>query len=189
MSNAKDSTADPNVSEKFGPNGDLRLERFLPALITWAAHRLAANNSIVYRDKFDVTLTEWRVMLHLTAEPGSSAAQLAHAIGYDKASISRTVGSLAQRGLLCERAHASDGRALHLDLTEQGEKLYREILPVALEQETRLLAGLSLEESETLVDLMGRVVVSLRSDGRQIQRRAPTRGVDRRRARSAPDAS
>ncbi|WP_188054162.1 MarR family winged helix-turn-helix transcriptional regulator [Sphingosinithalassobacter sp. CS137] len=172
----------PNVAEELDAEGRIRLERFIPALITQAAHRLAANNSAVYRDTFDVTLMEWRVMLHLVSEPGASAAQVAQTIGYDKASISRTVASLARRDLLEERSNPADGRSSRLFLNAAGLALYERIVPVALAQEAKLLGDLTRAEAETLLDLIQRVAGALRSEPRRAgPRRSPTKGVTRHR--------
>ena len=160
-------TAEANVSDELESTGEIRLDRFSPALITWAAHRLAANNGAIYRKKFGVKLAEWRVLLHLVSDPGSSAAQLAQAIGYDKASISRTVDSLRSRALIEDRANQADGRSSHLYVTETGAELYRQIVPSALEQERKLLSQLTQDEAEILVDLMNRIVAGLRDSDKK----------------------
>jgi len=106
------STAEGNISGEVDADQIIRLDRFAPALITWAAHRLAANNGAVYRTRFNITLMEWRILLHLYAEPNSNAAKLVAAIGFDKATISRTVDGLHKRGLLVEKYDPSrKGRA------------------------------------------------------------------------------
>jgi DNA-binding MarR family transcriptional regulator len=173
--------AEANISDELGTDQIVRLDRFAPALITWAAHRLAGNNSAVYRTRFNVTLMEWRMLLHLYAEPNSNAAKIAAAIGFDKATISRTADALHKRGLLIEKHDPLDGRSSHLDLTEEGRALYRRILPVAMAQERELLGDLSRDEAETLVDLMSRVVQALRRNSSgPAGSHSPTAGTMRR---------
>lgn len=177
-----DTRTEANISDELGQDQTVRLDRFAPALITWAAHRLAANNSAVYRKHFNITLMEWRVLLHLYAEPNSNAAKIAGAIGFDKATISRTVDGLHKRGLLLENYDPLDGRSSQLALTDEGRELYRQILPVALEQERELLGDLSRDEAETLVNLLSRVVLALRrhSSGPATGSHSPTAGAMRR---------
>nr|WP_295664508.1 MarR family transcriptional regulator [Polymorphobacter sp.] len=175
-----------NVSAEIDDEGTLRLDRFAPALITWAAHRLAANNSAVYRERFDVTLMEWRLLLHLSSEPGASAAQIASAIGFDKATISRTVDSLHRRGLVEETINPADARSSRLHLTDLGVELHTRMLPTALEQERQLLGDLSSAEAEVFVELLTRVVRALRSQPTSSeQQRSPTAGAMRRIQRRA----
>ena len=174
--------------DKLNHDGLLKLDQFSPALITWAAHRLAANNSIVYRDKFDVSLMEWRVILHLALQQGSSVGTLAKEIGFDKATISRTVDSLHGRALLDEQVSQLDARTASLTLTSKGMNLYREILPVALEQERQLLSDLSAEEADLFVNLLARVIKALRQQpsGKAL-RGSPTAGTTRRRHQRSGD--
>ena len=175
------TNAEANISDELDADQIVRLDRFAPALITWAAHRLAANNGAVYRTRFNVTLMEWRILLHLYAEPNSNAAKLVAALGFDKATISRTVDGLHKRGLLIEKHDPADGRSSQLDLTEDGRELYRQILPVAMAQERELLGDLSRDEAETLVDLMSRVVQALRRNAHGSPgSHSPTAGTMRR---------
>ena len=170
-----------NVYDELDQDHHIRLDRFSPALITWAAHKLASNNSAVYRKMFNVTLMEWRVLLHLNAEPSSNASRLANAIGFDKATISRTVDNLHKRGLIDERHNPLDGRSSRLDLTDSGRDLYRSIVPIAMEQERELLGDLTDDEAETLVNLLNRVVGALRShSNRTAGSHSPTAGTMRR---------
>ncbi len=165
------------MANSTGPDPD----GVLPALITWAAHRLAANNSAVYRKLFNVTLMEWRIILHLYAEPNSNAAKIASTIGFDKATVSRTVDALHRRGLIDEKLDPLDGRSSHLDLTREGRDLYRRILPVAMAQERDLLGDLTRDEAETLVNLMNRVVHALRRNSSGPSgSHSPTAGTMRR---------
>lgn len=179
-----------SLAEDENNVSQIHLSRFTPALITWAAHKLATNNSAVYRKLFNVTLMEWRVMLHLYSEPHSNAAKMAIAIGFDKATISRTVDNLHKRGLVDEDIDPSDGRSSKLELTDEGRSLYRKIVPVAIAQERQLLGDLSAEEAETLVNLLSRVVNALRN--RPTDRtgsHSPTAGTMRRLQRRRAAAS
>jgi DNA-binding MarR family transcriptional regulator len=178
---AKPTRPQANVSGELDRHQHVRLDRFAPALITWAAHKLASNNSAVYRKLFDVTLMEWRVLLHLYSEPFSNAAKIALAIGFDKATVSRTVDNLHKRGLLDEQYDPDDGRSSRLQLTQEGRSLYLKILPVAMDQERELLGDLSSDEAETLVNLLNRVVHALRSHASKPSgAHSPTAGTMRR---------
>ncbi|MOA61019.1 hypothetical protein D3C78_1860520 [compost metagenome] len=50
-----------------------------------------------------------------------------------------------------------DARRNTVSLTASGRELHDRVLKVALERERRLLSGLSAEEVDTLIELLGRL--------------------------------
>ncbi len=55
----------------------------------------------------------------------------------------------------------SDGRGVHVDLTDEGRKLIDQALPDHVNAEQRLLAGLTPDQRESLADILRRLLVSL----------------------------
>jgi DNA-binding MarR family transcriptional regulator len=60
----------------------------------------------------------------------------------DKVSVGRAAQALMRRKLVRRIPHATDGRSHRLLLTRAGKRLYAQIVPLALDYETELLAGL-----------------------------------------------
>jgi len=58
-------------------------------------------------------------------------------------------------------AHPDDRRILHIELTDAGRHLHREMLPVQFQAENDICAPLSEHERETLVRLLGKLQASL----------------------------
>jgi len=71
------------------------------------------------------------------------------------------VDGLQERGLLERRAHPTDRRARALHLTADGRALLKRAYAVAVAFEGEVCAGLSAEERERLLELLGRVLASL----------------------------
>src|SRR6202012_870545 len=60
----------------------------------------------------------------------------------DKVTVMRAAQGLVRRGLVRREPNQADGRSHRLLLTPSGLRIYRDIVPLALEHETRLLRGL-----------------------------------------------
>jgi DNA-binding MarR family transcriptional regulator len=139
----------------------LDLDRYVPALLTFVANKLSHSASATYQRRFGVNVTEWRIMSLLAIEPGIAAARICQVIGFDKGPVSRTLASLERRGLVVTQEDPGDARRRLIRLADQGERLHDEIILVALDREQRLLACLTPEQRETLIDLLNRVHANL----------------------------
>jgi DNA-binding MarR family transcriptional regulator len=64
--------------------------------------------------------------------------------------VSRAINKLIQSEFLHQQVSSQDRRKNVLNLTNKGEKLYQEIIPLVKTQEQKLLEGLTHEECEQL---------------------------------------
>lgn len=71
-------------------------------------------------DKSPFTLSEARVLYELAHRTDPTAAEIARALGLDRAQISRTLKRFSSRGLIERRGQPSHGRQRLLSLTEAG---------------------------------------------------------------------
>lgn len=133
--------------------------RNVPALLTFIANKLSVSAAVTYKTALDVSLIEWRILVHLAIEPNLSGARICEIVGLDKASVSRAANALASRGLIT--VSAADGRRNSLALTPAGRRLHNKGMPLAREREERLLSGLTVAERETLIDLLTRTHAQL----------------------------
>lgn len=106
-----------------------------------------------------VTLAEWRVILTLRHYPGGSAAAIRRRWGMEKMAASRAVRGLEAAGRIVRRRNPGDRRGHVLNLTREGEALYRSIMPGARRRYLEILDCLSAPEiadlRATLVKLVG----------------------------------
>ena len=135
----------------------LDLDRYVPALITFIANKLSRSATALYQLRFDVNVTEWRILALLAIEPKISAARICQVIGFDKGPVSRTLAVMEENGLVAIRADREDGRTSSISLTAKGAAIHDKVIEVALERERRLLSCLSKPERETLIALLLRV--------------------------------
>jgi DNA-binding MarR family transcriptional regulator len=129
----------------------------------WVLTNLTAKPFIVrFGERFDLNLTDWRIMLTLADKPGITAQGLADYTGLDKMSVSRVVRKLEAQDRLVRENSEADRRSFHLNLTDAGWAVYEEIAVAAIERETQVYAGLSAGEVKTLHELLGKLSVRAR---------------------------
>ncbi|GGC88268.1 bifunctional helix-turn-helix transcriptional regulator/GNAT family N-acetyltransferase [Chelatococcus reniformis] len=91
-------------------------------------------------DKSPFTLSEARILYELAHRTDPTAAELARALGLDRAQISRTLRRFAERGLVEAREDPRHGRHQLLSLTQAGRAAF-----TALEGNTREAVGALLD--------------------------------------------
>jgi DNA-binding MarR family transcriptional regulator len=140
-----------------GPTGQgptLDLARYVPALLAFLANKLARSASTTYQREFGVNVTEWRIMSLLALEPAIPATRICQVIGFDKGPVSRTLAVMQRNGLVDMQDDPADARRRLITLTEAGAELHDRIILVALERERRLLACLTAEQQESLIEFL-----------------------------------
>ncbi len=152
------STADrTNVSL----SDDFSLSDFLPYLATVLGSRLSSLISSVYGRKFNITLPEWRVLVHLNEEEKISVRDIYNRIELDKVSISRAAKNLEAKGFVFKKTDESDRRLVSLSLTEKGKELIHAIVPVARQYEKQICSSLSAREEDELRSLIKKLLLHL----------------------------
>ena len=132
----------------------LDLEQFLPYRLSVLSNRISQDIARLYAERFELGITEWRVLAVLGRYPGLSAGQLAERTAMDKVAVSRAVASLLAAGRLKRDTHGDDRRRSVLELSEEGYRVYAEVAPAAIAYERRLLACLSTEDQAALSRLL-----------------------------------
>ena len=124
----------------------LKLDEFLPYRLSVLSNHVSQGIAKTYTERFDLSVTEWRVLAILGLEEGLSATEVAARSAMDKVAVSRAVKRLIGAKRLTRQADQADGRAKSLFLTDVGRQVYETIAPAAMAYEKRLIAVLSDEE-------------------------------------------
>ena len=138
-------------------NGKLDLEHFLPYRLSVLSNTVSSALAGAYARRFGLTIPQWRVIAVLARSPRLSAAGVAERTAMDKVAVSRAVAGLARSGRVRRRLAVSDRRRSVLTLTARGRAVYRQIVPLALAYERRLLSELSPAEQARFDRLLGRL--------------------------------
>ena len=119
------------------------LGRFTPYRLAVAAKRTSEALARHYRDRFGITIAEWRVLVHLAhAGDATSVRDIEAEVQLERYEVSRTAKRLEEKGLLAKVASETDRRLVRLSLTAKGRALMAELLPLARRYQERLEARL-----------------------------------------------
>jgi DNA-binding MarR family transcriptional regulator len=135
----------------------LNLDNYVPAYLTFLAGKISSSASAIYRPKFGVGITDWRIMALLATEPWISAGRICDVIGLDKAAVSRAVRGLKSTGIV-EIRHPDDDHSRQLvALTRKGLSLHDRIVKLSSQREQQLLSSFSAAERKMLVNFLSRM--------------------------------
>lgn len=111
--------------------GGFDLQQFLPYLLNQAAEMSSLEFQQVYKDRYGMLRTEWRVLFHLGLYGQMTAGEIVQAAKLHKTKISRAVHRLAERRFLKRTRDVGDRRVEHLTLTPRGQAAYDDLRNVA----------------------------------------------------------
>jgi len=135
----------------------LELDRFLPYRLSVLSNRLSNAIARSYETRFQLSVTEWRVIAVLGRFRGLSANEVAERTAMDKVAVSRAVARLLESGRLQRDLHENDRRRSVLELSPAGYAIYEAVAPIALSYERALLEALEPAERETLMKLLDKL--------------------------------
>lgn len=132
----------------------MMLNSFIPYRMANLANSISQACSKIYKDEFNITVSEWRILARLAEHDKLNAKDIGKVTFMDKSKVSRAVKILEEKGLLLKEKNESDNRASYLSLTEEGQTLYSQIAPKALEWEKELISILDASEYRDLMRIM-----------------------------------
>jgi DNA-binding MarR family transcriptional regulator len=139
----------------------LRLEDFVPFRLNRLADAVSVNLSEIYRDRFGLEISEWRILVTVGQRGQCTAQFVASSTRMHKTRVSRAVASLEDRELLARTVKQADGREMPLQLTREGRRMYEALVPLALRREADLLSCLSASERRAFLAALSKLESSL----------------------------
>ena len=106
---------------------------------------------------YDVTPTQFAALTKLCDEGAVSQNALGRLTAMDPATMSGVVNRLKKRGLLAQSANPQDGRAMLLNLTEEGQRLTLEMRARGALVSADTLKPLKAQEKKRLLALLDRL--------------------------------
>ena len=129
----------------------LLLDGFLPYRAARLATALSRNLAERYEARFEISIAEWRVIVHLTQESEISIRDIYNRVDMDRARVTRAVQRLHARGLVLKPVNERDRRLICLALTHAGRQMANEIARIASRFEAELLAAVPVTTGEALL--------------------------------------
>lgn len=118
------------------------LDEFLPYQLAVLSERTSREFSALYRDRFGISIPEWRVVAHLSQAGTVSVREIHARVAMDKSKVSRAAARLEAAGYVSKTADPRDGRLVALSLTDKGRAMVGELAPLAKAFEAAFLARL-----------------------------------------------
>ena len=139
----------------------LDINRFVPFFLATISSKINANASRVLMKRYDLGVTEWRILCMLAIEPEATPGRISGMVGLDKSSISRALKNLEARGCVRVDVDPAHRRRQFVSLTPDGEALHQDIVGGVLVREDILLTGFSPDERDVLIDYLQRMLANV----------------------------
>ena len=141
------------------------LIHFLPYMLNQAAEAASLGFQQVYKQRYGMLRTEWRVLFHLGRYGEMTAKDICERARIHKTKISRAVKALEDRRFLVRHEQESDRRVELLNLTKAGAAAYADLSAIARDYDQQLTAQFSREEQAILRKCLLRLADLPRSAG------------------------
>ncbi len=133
---------------------------FLRTQVGYNARRAALHIIGVFMERmaaYELKVVEFSVLSLLAHNPGLTSRHVCATLSIMPPNLVGLVAALEKRGLLERRPHPSDGRAMGLYLTQNGEALTAEAEQAVAQLEVAATAKLTTSERKTLIRLLQKV--------------------------------
>ncbi len=108
------------------------------------------------------SLPVWLVLSSLKEQPRRTQLDLARAVGIEGPTLTRHLDGLERAGFVERHRDPVDRRAVRVELTDAGERLFAELLTAVIAFNRRLTAGLAAQELERLQQTLARLDQNVR---------------------------
>ena len=144
-------------NEKLDEESILRLETFLPYRLMVAAEKISLGFSKIYKEKYDLSRPEWRVLASLAQFNRATATEVGAHSSMHKTKVSRAVFVLEKRKWLVRKTDELDRRVEWLELTREGKTKFAALAKLAKAYELQVVTLLGREASAKLDEALARV--------------------------------
>lgn len=105
-------------------------------------------------------------VLYIGRHPNCAPKEMMQFLQMDWGLVQRSLDKLVAEGLVRREKNPQDRRCYHLSLTDKGERVFGDSHDMIAAWDAEKLSVLSLEEQEQLEQLLCKVAIALRMDGK-----------------------
>ena len=109
----------------------------------------------------DINTLQYTLLDMISRGQTDTVTEIARVIPPDASAVSRNVEQLRARGLIRSRRLRQDRRIVRLSVTEEGERVLRELEELVLAEEQKLFEGVSAEERRVLRSAAEKILVNM----------------------------
>lgn len=129
-----------------------------PSVIAWLrlarVYQKVDRASAEHLGDYGLSVGQFDVLAQVGAHDGITQNELAEKLLVTKSNVCQILHRMEDRGLVSRR---QEGRAKHLSLTEEGRRLFDEVVPSQEKLIDRLLSSVPPEDHELLSKTLGRL--------------------------------
>jgi len=107
---------------------------------------------------YDLKTQDYLVLVTLANEAADTASSVCSVLAHDPGAMTRKIDALEKRGLVRRVRSAEDRRAIKLELTPEGRKLYPKALAAAVGVANDFLQGFTKAEARQLEGFLQRML-------------------------------
>ena len=148
-------------TQQAGEDTALALDAFLPYRAARLATALSRALAARYEQRYDISVSEWRVLVHLTQQTEISVRDIFTRVDMDRARVTRAVQRLAARGYVSKLVNQDDRRLVKLALTMSGTALASELSALAASFEAEIMAALPDGSRDQLMAQFNRIEAAI----------------------------
>ena len=142
---------------------DLEQTVFYALEKTIKSYRQFAQRNIDQHD-LKITIDQWLVLKTIKDHPGLLQKEIAQRVFKDLASVTRMIELLVKKDYLKRSFHEKDRRRYKLDLTQKGNKVYEQLVPIILNNRATALTDITTDDINTLHHLLQKITGNCHSE-------------------------
>lgn len=132
------------------------LNLYLPYRLTVLANALSVEMARQYKTKFGISMAEWRVLLNVGYANAPSIRDIQKNASLEKSKVSRAASRLEANGFVTKHVDKNDKRLLKMALTNEGQALLDQLIPIAKAFQSELDARIG-EDGDALFAALDRL--------------------------------
>jgi MarR family transcriptional regulator for hemolysin len=137
--------------------GEIGLNQFAPYLMNRVAGRWNVNVQKGLGE-FELTVVKMRTLAVLSVIPSLSINELSVFTVTEQSTMSRTLESMVEQGLVIRRQQKDDARVREVEISSLGRETFAAYWPALYAEFTKLFAGVSEEEFNLFVKVLHKLV-------------------------------
>jgi DNA-binding MarR family transcriptional regulator len=112
----------------------------------------------IKKEGIDITIDQWLILKTIHDHPDLTQREIADLVFKDYASITRIVEILVRQSYLTRSFHHEDRRRFTLELTNEGIKIYKKLIPIVAHNRRTAIKDIDLEEIESLHRSLNKII-------------------------------
>lgn len=118
-------------------------------------------NKRIKEKGFNTTVEQWGILNIVNTFPGITQSEIASKGRKDKTNITRMLDLLEKNGNVERKSSKNDRRQHNIYITNKGEKLLNDIIPISAEVNKLSVKGLNQEELVKFTSLLKKIHINL----------------------------